>query len=324
MPRKSDGREARALDIVFMGTPVFARVCLEALLDTRHRIGAVVTQPDKPRGRGMKVSESAVKQLAVARGLHVLQPKSARDPAFIDAVRALAPDLCVVVAYGRLLPNDLIDVPRLGCINAHASLLPKLRGAAPIQRAILEGYEVSGVTIMRISEEMDAGDMLIAETVPIEAHTDAASLHDSLAEVASRLLVESVDALARGSAEFTAQDPAEVTFAPPLRTEEAQIDWSRTADEIDRQVRAFRPRPGAFTYDGKTRLKILDARPTARAADAEPGTVAQCTAEGLLVASADRFLTVSKVQPEGKQAMTAADYLRGRPEPFPRVLDGRR
>jgi methionyl-tRNA formyltransferase len=324
VPRKSNATTSRELDIVFMGTPVFARVCLEALLETRHHVRAVVTQPDKPTGRGMKVTESAVKKLAVERDIAVLQPNSAKDPAFIGAVRDLAPDLCVVVAYGRMLPNDLIDVAPMGCINAHASLLPKLRGAAPIQRAILEGYDCSGVTIMRISEEMDAGDMLIADTIEIGPETDAAELHDALATSASGLLVEAVDSLSAGTAVFTEQDHSAATFAPPLRVEEARIDWSRTAAEVDRQVRGFRPRPGAFTFDEGTRLKIFDARPIRQSADHPPGTLIGADSEGLLVACADRIVSVSRVQPEGKKIMPALDYLRGRSEPLPRGLDGER
>ena len=321
MPRRSDGVAAAPLSVVFMGTPVFARVCLQALLDTPHHVTAVVTQPDKPSGRGMKVTESAVKQLAAERGLEILQPPSAKAPEFIERVRTLAPDIAVVVAYGRMLPNELIDIPRLGCINAHASLLPKLRGAAPIQRAILEGYDTTGVTIMRISEEMDAGDMLIADSVAIDADTDAASLHDALATTAARLLARALDTLAAGSAKFTAQDHAEATFAPPLRNEEARINWSRTAAEIDHHVRGFRPRPGAFTFDAGTRLKILDARPTDVPADTAAGTLLGSNETGLLVAAADVVMSIAEVQPEGKKAMTAADYLRGRAEPLPRVLD---
>jgi methionyl-tRNA formyltransferase len=304
-----------------MGTPVFARVCLQALLDTPHHVRAVVTQPDKPSGRGMKINESAVKRLAVERGLEVLQPNSAKSPELIDRIRILAPDIVVVVAYGRMLPDELIEIPELGCINAHASLLPKLRGAAPIQRAILEGYDTTGVTIMRISEQMDAGDMLIADTVAIDDDTDAASLHDALAATAARLLVQALDSLAAGTGVFSPQDHAEATFAPPLRSEEARIDWSRSAVEIDRQVRGFRPRPGAFTFDGGTRLKILSARPTDLPADAPAGTLLGSDEAGLLVASADRVLSIAEVQPEGKKVMTAADYLRGRAEPLPRVLD---
>jgi len=330
VPQKSDGASGpgdtarRTLDIVFMGTPVFARVCLAAVLSTRHRVRAVVTQPDKPSGRGMKLTESAVKKLATERNIEVLQPKTAKDPDFLEHVRTLAPDLCVVVAYGRILPNRLIDTPALGCINAHASLLPKLRGAAPIQRAILEGDDTTGVTIMRISEEMDAGDMLLKESVAIDSDTDAASLHDALAVVSARLLVDSLELLADGHAQFTPQDHGAATFAPPLRNEEARIDWSRSAAEVDCHVRGFRPRPGAFTFDGGTRLKILDARPTDRAADAPPGTLLGTSGDELHVACGDRVIVVNKVQPEGKKPMPAADYLRGRPAALPRVLDGER
>jgi methionyl-tRNA formyltransferase len=325
--RASERRDDASLDIVFMGTPAFARVCLEALLASRHRVVAVVTQPDKPAGRGMKLSESAVKRLARERGIEVRQPVKLRDAGFVEWLRDLAPDLAVVVAYGRILPADVLAIPRLGCINAHASLLPALRGAAPIQRAIMEGLRETGVTIMRISEEMDAGDMLMSAAVEITADTDGPSLHDRLAETAAPLLVAAVDAIADGSAVRTPQDHAAATYAPPIRAHDARIDWQRSAAAIDRQIRALRPRPGAYTHDGPVRLKVLSARPHAGRShgpgtSARPGTLLGAGEAGVDVACGDGVLTLIEVQPEGRKAMKAADYLRGRPQPLPRELDG--
>src|SRR6185503_13067587 len=217
-----------------MGTPPFAAQCLERLLDSSHEIAAVVTRADKPRGRGMEMQPSACKELATARGIEVIAPATAKDPDLARRLHELAPDLCVVVAYGRLLPATILELPPLGCINAHASLLPRLRGAAPIERAILEGYERTGVTIMRISERMDAGDMQMAREVAIAPDMDAGELRRRLAGVAADLLVVAVEQLARGEAKFQPQDEAQATYAPPLRREEARIDWTRAAVDVDR------------------------------------------------------------------------------------------
>lgn len=322
--RASERGDDAPLDIVFMGTPAFARVCLDALLASRHRVVGVVTQPDRPAGRGMKLHESAVKRLARERGIDVQQPVKLRDRKFLDWLHGLKPDLAVVVAYGRILPADVLAIPSRGCINAHASLLPELRGAAPIQRAILEGSARTGVTIMCISEEMDAGDILsTSPAVEITDQTDAGSLHDRLAATAAPLLVEAVDAIASGTAARTPQDHGAATYAPPIRPIDARIDWQRSAVAIDRQIRAMRPRPGAHAHDGPIRLKVLGACPKGEKSVARPGTLLGTSELGIDVACADGdVITLTDVQPEGRRAMKARDYLRGRPDPLPRELDG--
>jgi methionyl-tRNA formyltransferase len=283
---------------------------LERLLAGPHEIVAVATRADRPSGRGQKIAISPVKALALDKDIEVLQPVSAKDPEFAERLREISPDLGVVVAYCRLLPNDVIDTPRLGCINAHASLLPRLRGAAPIERSILEGYDETGVTIMRISERMDAGDMMISRSVPIDTQTDAGSLRDRLAEVSADLLADAVDLLARGEARFTPQDDSAATYAPPLEKSEAEIDWNADAETIDRAIRAFRPRPGAFTFHDGLRLKIIEGRPAAGATGDPPGTIRVETG-GAVVCCGNGAIRILTIQPEGKRPMPATDYLRG-------------
>ncbi len=310
------------LKLMFFGTPPFAARCLEALLGGPHPVAAVVTRPDKPAGRGMVERPSAVKTLALAHSLPVLAPASAKGPELCEAIERYRPDLGVVVAYGRILPADVLAAAPLGFINAHASLLPALRGAAPIERAILEGYRETGVTIMQMNERMDAGDIIAARTVPIDDEADRETLTSALAEVAAELLPETIEAIARGTARRTPQDDSQATYAPPIDKREAAIDWSEPAEKVARRVRAFRPRPGAYAFDNGRRLKILGARPTG--GSGQPGAVLQTDKEGMLVACGRDAVLVSTVQPEGKRPMPAADYLRGRKGPPLMRLDGGR
>ncbi len=294
-----------------MGTPAFAAVSLRALLDGPHHVAAVVTRPDKPRGRGKKLAHSAVKEVALEHGLKLCQPRRGSDPALAGLLTELRPDLAVVVAFGNLLPADVIDAPRLGTINVHASLLPLLRGAAPIQRAILDGHTTTGVTIMRINEEMDAGDTMLRRSVPIAPDATTGSLGEDLATVGADLLAEALDLLARGRAVFTPQDHSKATYAPPIKREESRVDWSRSCEELDRQVRAFLPRPGAYALDAERRLKITGARPEPGSEPAEPGTVIAVGGDTVTVACGAGALAVEWVQPEGRKQMSAGDYMRG-------------
>jgi len=310
------------LKLMFFGTPPFAARCLEALLDGPHPVVAVVTRPDRPTGRGMLERPSAVKTLALAHSLPLLQPATAKGPELRDAIERHRPDLGVVVAYGRILPADVLAAAPLGFINAHASLLPALRGAAPIERAILEGYRETGVTIMQMNERMDAGAIIAARSLPIDEEADRETLTSALAEVAAELLPETIDAIARGTATRTPQDESQATYAPPIDKHEAAIDWTEPAENVARRVRAFRPRPGAYAFDNGRRLKILDARPTS--ASGEPGAVLRAEDAGILVACGEGAVLVSTVQPEGKRPMPVADYLRGRKGPPLSRLDGGR
>jgi methionyl-tRNA formyltransferase len=296
-----------------MGTPEYAAVSLRALVASRHRVKAVVTRPDKPRGRGQQMEASAVKRLAAEHGIRVLDPPSPRTEDFLSELRGLACDLGVVVAYGRILPRAALDAPRLGCINAHASLLPELRGAAPIERAILAGKTETGVTIMQMDEGLDEGDMLLARRIAIGDTTTGTELREQLAALSAELLVEAVDRFADDPASLVPQkqDHAAATFAPPLKKSEAAIRWHDDARELALRVRAFAPKPGAYAYDGSTRLKILEARAIEGQRSAAPGTVTGATARGIVVAAGDGALEISMLQPEGKRAMSALDYERG-------------
>lgn len=294
-----------------MGTPEYAAVSLRRLLASRHRVLAVVTRPDKPRGRGQQVEPGPVKRVAMDAGLEVLDPVSARDEGFLQRLRDLKADLGVVVAYGRILPRAALDAPRLGCINAHASLLPKLRGAAPIERAVLAGFHETGVTIMQMNEGLDEGDILFTRSTPIPDTMTGPELREVLAGVSAELLVEAIDAMAAGPVPRTPQDDAAATFAPPLKKSEAAIAWDEDARTLWLRIRAFSPRPGAFAFDGATRLKVLAARVLDRDAGAAPGTVLGVSEAGLLVACGRGVLEVTALQPEGKRAMSALDYARG-------------
>lgn len=308
-----------------MGTPAYAAVSLERLLDAGFDVVGAVTRPDKPRGRGRAVQPSAVKALATERGIPVLDPASPRDPEFVERLGQLEPDLGVVVAYGRILPPAVLDCPRLGCINAHGSLLPALRGAAPIERALLAGLSRTGVTIMRIDEGLDTGPMLLARELAIADDEDADSLRRRMADLSAELLVEAVSRLFADGLDEVAQTDEDATYAPPLDKAEAAIDWTKPAVEIERQVRTFRPRPGAFAMDGERRLKVLDARVDATGADeaaAGDGTPGAVTvdADSLVVACGQGRLRIVRVQPEGKRAMEVGPWLRGRRDGPPERL----
>lgn len=295
-----------------MGTPDYAAKSLRALLGSRHRVRVVVTRPDKPRGRGQQMEPSPVKQLALEAGLEVLEPVALRDEAFLGKLRSYGADLGLVVAYGRILPRAALDAPRLGCLNAHASILPQLRGAAPIERAVLGGLAETGVTIMQMNEGLDEGDILFSRTLPIGATTTGAQLREELGDLSAAMLVEAVDLFANSAAPSpVAQDHDAATFAPPLRKIEAALTWKDSAQALGLRIRAFAPRPGAFAFDGKTRLKVLEARVLNQDPGAAPGTVLGVSATGWRVACGDGVLEITILQPEGKRPMSALDYARG-------------
>ncbi|MCL2003539.1 MAG: methionyl-tRNA formyltransferase [Oscillospiraceae bacterium] len=283
--------------IVFMGTPDFARASLQALLDMpEHTVTGVFTQPDRASGRGMAVLPSPVKALASQYGVPVFQPAKMRDGTALGQLRELKPDLISVVAYGRLLPREMLALPPLGCVNVHASLLPELRGAAPIQWAIARGLAETGVTTQRMAEECDAGDILLMKSTPIGENDDAVSLHDRLRGMGAALLQETVRALANGTVAPKPQDHAKATFAPILRKEDGAIDLSRPAAEIERLIRAMMPWPGA-SLDG---LKIHKARLAASGGGPR-----------FVVCGDGGILELLEVQAPGKKRMKAEDYFRG-------------
>ena len=301
--------------IAFMGTPDFAVPALVALIGAGHEVACVYTQPPRPAGRGKMARVTPVHAFAAMNDIDVHHPASLRDMAEQAAFAALDLDLAVVAAYGLILPKPVLEAPRHGCLNVHASLLPRWRGAAPIQRAILAGDAESGVTIMRMAEGLDTGPMLMRESVAIGTDTDAGELHDELAALGARMIVEALDRMEAGALSETPQPEAGVTYAAKIEKAETRIDWSRPAAELERQVRAFSPTPGAwFELDGQ-RVKVLAA--AVAEGDAAPGIVLD---DRLAVACGAGALRVQGLQYAGKAAMAAESFLRGRPVPRGTVL----
>ena len=293
-----------------MGTPAFACPILEALLARADPVVGVVCRPDRPRGRGLAVAAPEVKRLATAHGLPVLQPERLRDPAFEHALGALAPDLIVVAAYGKILPRAVLSLPARGCINVHASLLPRHRGAAPIAWAILAGDAVTGVTIMAMNEEMDAGDVLLQREVAIAPDETTGTLTDRLAHLGARAIGEAIDGLRAGQVRPVPQPPNGVTFAPRVTREQGRIDWQPPAEEIERLVRAFAPAPSAFTtWDGKV-LKVHRAR-LAHGTGGPPGRVLAAGPGGVVVAAGTGALALLELQLEGRRRLGVAEFLAG-------------
>ncbi|MCU7905576.1 MAG: methionyl-tRNA formyltransferase [Candidatus Thiodiazotropha sp. (ex Epidulcina cf. delphinae)] len=297
------------LKIIFAGTPDFAATALAALLTTDHRITAVYTQPDRPAGRGRKVQRSPVKQLALERGIEVRQPQTLREVSAQQAPAELDADLMVVVAYGLLLPQAVLDAPGLGCINIHASLLPRWRGAAPIQRAILAGDKESGVTIMRMEAGLDTGPMLYTLKTPIYADDTGGSLHDRLADLGAQALLACLPGLADGTLQAEPQDDSLANYATKLAKQEGLIDWSQPAEVIDHKVRAFNPRPVAQCRYGDKMMRLWRCRPLATGAFAEPGSVLHAGKSGIDVATGQGVLRIIELQMPGKRTVSAGDFV---------------
>ena len=303
---------------VFFGTPDFAVLTLERLLSSVHTVAAVVTQPDRPRGRGRRVSASPVKQTAEAHGLPVLQPERMSDPDFVAALDALTPDLAVVAAYGRLLPDRLLELPRFGMINVHASLLPKYRGAAPIHRAIMAGDTETGITIIRLVHEMDAGPMLCSKSLTIEPADTSVSLERRLSRLGADLLLKSVDDIAAGGATESVQDHEQATLAPKITRDDGLIDWGAPALVIHNKVRGLHPWPHAFCYIDGRRLLLLRTEvvdhPSNEGSPSEPvaGEVVAAERDRLLVAAGNHTsLAIHELQPEGGRALGTRVFLAG-------------
>jgi len=298
------------LKLVFFGTPDFAVQSLEALVHSHHEVAGVVTQPDRPKGRGRKVVASPIKRLAQERGLSVFQPEKASSPEFVQKLHELGPDLIVVAAYGEILKRDVLQAPVRGSINVHASLLPKYRGSSPIQAAIINGDEVTGVTIIQMDERMDTGDILGQTEVPIDVNDTASTLHDKLAQVGARLLVETVDQIERGTIVRTPQDDEAATYTKRLRKEDGAIDWNVPADRLHNFVRAMNPWPVAYTRGGKFRIWMTSV-PSEQLETAEPGTVMRVDEGELLVATLEGAVRIERIQVAGSRPMSAEEFLRG-------------
>ena len=300
--------------IVFMGTPDFAVGSLQALCESgKHEILAVVTQPDRPKGRGNKLLQTPVKEYAMAQGLTVYQPQKVKTPEFVELLHELQPELIVVAAFGQFLSKEILELPKYGCINVHASLLPKYRGAAPIQYAIIKGEKESGVTIMQMDIGMDTGAMLDKVVVPIAENTTMGELHDALRERGAALLLEVIDKIATGTAVAEPQDDVQATYATLLDRSMEHIDWSKTAQEVHNLIRGFNPAPSTFTKlpNGKS-LKIWGSKMTDKSSAAAAGTVIETGKHSFFVACGEGVLEITEVQPESKKRMPAQVFLNGR------------
>ena len=299
--------------IVFMGAGEIGVPTLQALLNSEHEVVGVVTQPDKPVGRSQLIEPPPIKKALSGTNIPVLQPARIKDRQAIEEIRALRPDVMVVMAYGQILPRGVLEIPEIACLNLHASLLPRWRGAAPIQAAIAAGDREIGITVMYMDEGLDTGDILLQRTIDILPADTGGALHDRLAGVAPETLLESLDLLAKGKAPRTPQDNAVATYAPKLKREDGKIDWSDPADAIERKIRAFDPWPGAFmtvSTDGTRNLKIFSA--TVIDLRGKPGKILRSEAE-LVVAAGEGALSLGEVQLEGKRRMSAMEFLRGHP-----------
>ena len=294
-----------------MGTPDFSVPTLQALHESGHRILSVVTQPDRPKGRGRKLTPPPVKEAALELGLPVLQPETVKTDDFHRRMTDLAPDLFVVVAFGQILPQSLLDIPTLGAINVHASLLPRHRGAAPIQWAIIKGDSETGVTTMLMDKGMDTGDILLMERTPIAADETAATLHDRLSRMGARLLVTTLEKLQQGTLERTPQDAAKASYAPMLKKEDGEIDWSQPAEEIERRIRGMSPWPGAYTFSDDRRLKIFKASVLERDISVAPGTILECFPGEMRVATGKWALAIQEIQGASGKRLPIDDFLCG-------------
>ena len=294
-----------------MGTPAFAAPVLSALVEAGHEVVLVVTQPDRPKGRGRKLSPPPVKDRAALLGLPVYQPERVKAPEAIETIAAARPDVMVVAAFGQILPKSLLDIPPKGCLNVHASVLPKLRGAAPINWAIINGDTNTGVTIMKMDVGMDTGDMLMVETETIAPDDTAGRLTTRLSAVGSRMIVEALASLEAGSLNPVKQDPVEATYAPLLKKETGLIDWSRPAADVDRLVRGLDPWPGAYTkLEGET-LKVWRVEVTDADTSGLPGEVVESGKHGIAVVTGAGVARITELQLGGGRRMKAADYLTG-------------
>ncbi|GHU60755.1 methionyl-tRNA formyltransferase [Clostridia bacterium] len=300
--------------LVFMGTPEFAVPSLEALVSAGFDVSGVFTRPDKPRGRGLKTLCSPVAEAAEKAGIPVFKPAGFKDSSAGDTLRSLLPDAVAVVAYGRILPPAVLGIPRLGCVNAHASLLPAYRGAAPIQWSVVRGETVTGVTTMHMSSGLDEGDMIYSEPVEIATFDTAGVLHDRLKLVAARLLARTLSDLGKGTAPRTPQRAELASYAPIIKKEDGYIDWSKTPSEVVNLVRGMNPWPLAYTTIDNVYLRVYEAADADTGVSAADGTVlASNPKDGLVIASGGGAVRILTLQPAGGKVMSASDYLRGRP-----------
>lgn len=305
------------MKIVFMGTPDFAVKTLEKLVDSNYEVGLVLTQQDKAKDRGKKIQFTPVKEFALSHNIQVLQPERLKgNEETLDAIKEYNPDVIVVVAYGKLLPKEILELPRHGCVNVHASLLPKLRGASPIQHAIIGGYRETGVTIIKMSEGLDTGDMIIQRAIPI-GDMNFSRLHDALAVLGADLCMEALKLLESGEASFSKQDDTLATYAGIIRKENGRIDFSDSPQQVELKVRGYDPWPGAFCYyspseeSEKIMMKVWKAAPIEKDSLEPCGTILETDDEGIKVSCGGKILLISELQVPGKKRMAVKDYIKG-------------
>ena len=305
-----------SLKVVFMGTPDFAVSSFKSILEAGHNVLAVVAQPDKPKGRGMKLIYPPVKEYALSNCINVLQPESIKKEQFISQIKMLDPDVIIVVAYGKILPKAILDAPKYGCINVHASLLPKYRGAAPIQWSIINGETVTGVTTMYMDEGLDTGDMILKKEVIIEDNDTAHSLHDKLAGEGGKLLVQTLELIEKNNNPRIKQI-GESSYAPILKKEDGLISWKKSAEEIDNLIRGLYPWPSAYTFINNIMIKINKVEILNELSTQQPGQIIKADPkQGLQVATGSRAIKVLELQSEGGKKMSAEDYLKGHKLPI--------
>ena len=301
----------KKLRLVFMGTPEFAVPSLKALIDSQDNVVAVVTQPDRPKGRGRALTQSPVKELAEKQKIEVIQPPRAKEEGFIQRLKELNPDLIVVIAYGHILPKSILDIPSLGCINVHASLLPKYRGASPINWAIIEGEVETGVTTILMDEGMDTGDILLAEKTEIDKDDNYEKLQKKLSFLGAELLLETIESIKEETLKPVPQRDSDATYASLLKKEDGLINWNSEAERINNIIRGLNPWPGTFTSWSGKRLKILSGSCLNISAKDVPGTVVRKDPNGIEVATAKGVFLITKLQPENKRAMEVRDFIKG-------------
>jgi len=300
--------------IVFMGTPEFAVVSLQALLSSEHEIVGVFTRADMPKNRGMKLTMPPVKELALQHDIPVCQPASLREDAAFEALQAFAPDIVVVASYGLILPKRVLALPKYGCINVHASLLPKYRGASPINAAILDGCEETGVTIMQMARGLDTGDMLLSRAVPIGVEDTYGTMHDKLAALGGELLLEALEQIENNTVKAVKQDDSLSCYAHMIQKEDTAVSFRLPAKVVSCRIRGYDPAPGAYGLLGGEKLKLFGARLYDDSAAADPGAILRCDKKGLLVQAEGGTVLIREVQISGKKRMPAADCFRGRPQ----------
>lgn len=299
------------MKIVFMGTPEFAVPCLQKIIDEGHEVLAVVTQPDKPKGRGKKLAMPPVKELALKYDIPVHQPLKAREESFVDTLKEMNPELIVVVAFGQILPKSILDIPKYGCVNVHASLLPRYRGAAPLNWVIINGEEKTGVTTMYMDEGLDTGDMILKSEIPLDDEITAGELHDKMMIDGAKVLKETIDLIEKGEAPREKQSNENTCYSPIMNKSLGNIDWNKSAIDIHNLVRGINPWPSAYTtYEGQT-MKIWKTKVIDKNSDKDPGTIISVDKEGINVSTSEGIVQIKEIQMAGKKRMEVPEYIKG-------------